>query len=209
MEAATGLTGIVLAGGESSRFGSPKGSALFRGRPMLECVADALAAVCRSLVVVRAADAQPPELRVTVDIRHARDGFAGQGPLAGIVSGMQASVTTLCFVTSCDAPLLQPSLVAGLSVLVGPFDAVCPRVAGRIQPLAAIYQIPAALPAFERALAVGRLRVAACVEELNTRFVDDDELRDLDRGLDSFRTANTPEELAALEAYANASSRRP
>lgn len=201
MQATPGLTGIILAGGESSRFGSPKALALFRGRPLIECVAAALGAACDSLLVVRAAGAPLLPLPASGAITQVQDDVRGRGPLAGIVAGMAASPTALCFVTSCDAPLLQPSLVVGLAERSSGFDAVCPRVGGRLQPLAAIYRIPAVLPAFERALAAGQLRVSACVQQLNTRFVDDDELREFDPQLDSFRTANTPDELRALEAY--------
>lgn len=202
VETKPGFTGIILAGGESSRFGSPKASALFLGRPMLQCVADALAAVCGSLVVVGAAGASSPGVRAAVPVVQAEDRLAGRGPLAGIVAGMEASATDLCFVTACDVPLLQPALIASLAEAVNGYEAVCPRVEGRLQPLASVYRIARALPRFRDALEGGRLRVTATFEELNVRFVDEAALRLSDPRLDSFRSANTPAELWALERYA-------
>jgi molybdopterin-guanine dinucleotide biosynthesis protein A len=169
---------------------------------MIQCIAEAVAAICGSLVLVRAAGALPPGVRAAVHIVQAEDRLAGRGPLAGMVAGMEASATDLCFVTSCDVPLLQPALIASLAEAANGYEAVCPRVEGRLQPLAAVYRVARALPGFRDALEGGRLRVTAAFADLNVRFVDEEALRLSDPRLDSFRSANTPAELRALERYA-------
>ena len=46
------ITGVVLAGGASMRFGgTPKGLQLFRARAMALCVADVLSAICARVVI--------------------------------------------------------------------------------------------------------------------------------------------------------------
>ena len=55
----SGITGIVLAGGRSRRFGSDKLASDVGGRPLVEHAIDALATVADEVVVVIAADAVP------------------------------------------------------------------------------------------------------------------------------------------------------
>jgi molybdopterin-guanine dinucleotide biosynthesis protein A len=202
MKGQTGLTGIILVGGASSRFGSDKASAPFLGRRMLDWVVDAAGAACDSLVVVCAPGAPRPAVGPTVPVCHTQDSVPGQGPLAGLVAGLEASTTSLCFAASCDAPLLQPALIIALAALADGWDAVCPRVNGRLQPLTSVYRATTALAPLRDALSHRRLRIAATLEQLRVRVVDEHELRLVDPQLDSFRTANTPEELALIERYA-------
>jgi hypothetical protein len=79
-----GLSAIVLAGGRSTRFGSDKASALIDGRPMLQRVVEAVAAVCDEVIVVAAAGGAgslPPYAEPLVIVE---DRVEGSGPLAGL-----------------------------------------------------------------------------------------------------------------------------
>jgi molybdopterin-guanine dinucleotide biosynthesis protein A len=72
-----------------------------------------------------------------------------------------------------------------------------PLIAGRLQPLAAAYDVAAALPALEAAFARGERRLTAAVRELRIREFSVDETIAL-----ALRQANTPAELGALRAAA-------
>lgn len=101
--------GAVLAGGRSSRFGSDKASARWRGRALIDHVVDALATVADDIVICgrahgdRAALADRPS--------------AGLGPLAAINAALHHAaghgfdrVLTL----PCDVPAVAPGLLARL-----------------------------------------------------------------------------------------------
>jgi molybdopterin-guanine dinucleotide biosynthesis protein A len=193
------VTGLVLAGGRSTRFGSDKASALLAGRPLLQWVTGALSTVCEALVVVRAAGQQLPPIETPLPLAVAEDRYPGKGPLAGIVSGFPAVATPLCLVTSCDAPLLQPALVSFLAGLAEGQDIVCPYVEGFVQPLVAVYRPRTCLAPFEEAVERDVLKITAAWGPLEVRVVREPEIRTADPELLSFRNANRPEALAELE----------
>lgn len=193
------MTGIVLAGGQSTRFGADKASALLAGRPMLEWVLSALAAVCEDLVVVTRPDQDLPSLVQPLPFRVVEDVIPGQGPLAGLVYGLAVAAHGSCFAASCDMPLLQPQLVTLLASLAGGYDVVCPRVGGFLQPLGAVYRRDRCIEAFERRVAEGRRKMSDAFHRLDVCVVEEQELRSADPGLDSFVNVNRPEALAAIE----------
>lgn len=193
------VTGVVLAGGKSTRFGSDKASALLRGRPLLQWVLDAVGAASEAVVVVKARGQVLPAVACPVPWVVVEDIYEAQGPLAGLVAGFERVQTPLAFATSCDSPLLAPTLVSHLAGLAGEADIVCPEVGGRHQPLAAIYRPASCLPAFRRSVESGRLRIIDGFEGLRVQMVAERELVDVDQRLLSFENANTPERLAEID----------
>ena len=110
------VTGMVLAGGRSSRFGEDKLVAEIDGRPLLHLAIDAVAGVVDEIVVVVGADALAPVLppHVPVPVVVARDAVAGQGPLAGLAAGLAAASHPLALLVGGDQPALRPALLREL-----------------------------------------------------------------------------------------------
>jgi len=108
--------GAILAGGKAQRFGSDKAAALWRGRPLIDWVADALEAQCEAVVLCgRQADG-------FVCLTDAPE--AGLGPLGGLNAALRyASLHGYTHVLSAgvDAPNLPPSL---RDTLAGPGAAI-------------------------------------------------------------------------------------
>src|SRR5260221_9093818 len=94
---------IILAGGKSSRMGQPKALLPFDNEPLITHLVRTLRSYFADIVVVAAPDQELPPLPVTLT----RDAVAYQGPVGGIVYGLQAARGVCCFVTSFDAPLLN------------------------------------------------------------------------------------------------------
>ena len=193
-------TGIILAGGRSSRFGSDKAWALLDGRPLLAHVAAALGGDCDDLVVVCRRDQPLPPTDVTAPLTLAFDAVEGEGPLAGLVAGLEAAADDACFVASCDAPLLQPQVVRLLLAKLPGHAAVVPIIGGREQPLAAAYDRSVAVDALRAAFETGVRRLSEAVMSLHPLVVSEDEVRAVDARLWSFANVNDPAELAALAA---------
>ena len=80
-----------------------------------------------------------------------------------------------------------------------------PRVGDYHHPLAAVYRVDV-VDAVRRLLASGRLRPVFLFEEVPTRVVEADELREVDPTFDSLRNLNTPEEYEAALAEAGRAS---
>lgn len=106
-------SGIVLAGGRSTRFGADKLRAELGGRPLLHHPIVVLAEVCSEVLVALAPDAPEPTLPggVAVPIRIVRDAMADAGPLAGLVAGLEAAGEGIVLVVGGDQPDLRPELL--------------------------------------------------------------------------------------------------
>lgn len=194
------ITAVVLAGGESRRFGADKASALLAGRPLLDWVVSAVHEVCSSVLVVRARGQRLPPLPAHLPVAVIEDRWDARGPLAGLASAFPHVKAELCFAVSCDAPLLRPAVIGILATRAdGGADAVVPRVGGFFQPLVACYRPSACLAPFEQALASGEGRLQSALDRVSLVEVGEDDLRRVDPELDSFRNANTREALAEIE----------
>ncbi|WP_022687728.1 molybdenum cofactor guanylyltransferase [Sphingomonas phyllosphaerae] len=118
------ILGAVLAGGQSTRFGSDKALALLDGTALLDHALASLQPHCATLVVVghpHAAVPTIPDLPVS-----------GLGPLGGI-AGALAYAADLGFdavlTTACDTPELPAALVATLIAEAPAYAAEAPTVA--------------------------------------------------------------------------------
>lgn len=198
------VTGVILAGGKSTRFGRDKAAEVVAGASMLQWVMWAAERVCREVVVVRAKGQVLPAIESSVAIRVVEDEYDGLGPLAGLVGAFEAVGEGWCFAGACDAPLLRPAVVGLLAERVADADIVCPVVEGRFQPLCALYRVEACLPLFRAAVERRELRITAAFEGLRVARVREDEVRAADPDLESFRNANWPAEASAIEAVLRA-----
>jgi len=113
------LTGVVLAGGESSRFeGGDKALATVDGRPLVRHVVTALERATGRSPVVVVRDARCEERYANVlpaHVRFARDDERFEGPLAGLLGGLDAAETGWVFAAGCDMPGLSPAAVEWLA----------------------------------------------------------------------------------------------
>lgn len=191
--------GIVLCGGQSRRMGLPKATLPFGDEPMLQRVVRLLGEAVEPIVVVAAAEQPLGELPVTV--RVVRDERQSQGPLEGLRCGLSAIAheADAAYATSCDVPLLAPALVRRMIELLGERMIAVPlEQEGFHHPLAAVYRVQVAAH-IERLLEAGRRRPVFLYDELPTRRVPVEALRDVDPQLATLRNLNRPEDyLAAL-----------
>ena len=133
------ITGLVLAGGQGRRMGSPdKGLVEFDGTPLIARVVERFAPQVCGLVISanrNIARYQAYATRVLWDDPLLHEHYVG--PLAGIYSGLVHAPTGWLAVVPCDAPYLPRSLVDRLADAVNTRGAcaACAQVAGRINPV--------------------------------------------------------------------------
>jgi molybdopterin-guanine dinucleotide biosynthesis protein A len=165
---------VVLAGGRSSRFGSDKLAAAYRGAPMLHHPVMRLVEVCGEVVVVLGSGSEPslpPEARV----RFARDREEGQGPLAGVAAGLRIVERERALVVAGDMPDLVPAVLRKL-VRAGDessADAVALADGGRFRPVPCVLTTSVALQQAQRLLAAGERRFRALLEVLDAEAIDE------------------------------------
>jgi molybdopterin-guanine dinucleotide biosynthesis protein A len=168
------VSGIVLAGGRSSRFGGDKLAAGYRGQPLLHHPILALAAVCDDVVVVLAPGDDGASLPAGVTI--ANDTTEGEGPLAGLHTGLMAAVRSdAVVVAGGDMPELQvPVLREMLRVLdEAGVDAVALADEDRPRPLPCVLRTWPAADMAHTLLHAGRRRLRDVFDALRTAVIDE------------------------------------
>jgi molybdopterin-guanine dinucleotide biosynthesis protein A len=162
------VTGIVLAGGRSSRFGSDKLTAELDGRPLLHHAIEAVAAVVHEVIVIAAPGVEPPipaALGTRVRVVHDPESFGG--PLLGLVAALSAVTTPLALVAGGDMPRMVPAVLQRLAVAIGPGrSAVILEIPGRVQPLPMALDTRAALTAGRTVLNRGGRSLRELLREL-------------------------------------------
>ena len=106
------MRGLVLAGGHGKRMGRDKGSMVHPdGRSMVRRAADLLREVGCEGVVVSLREGQECSENFE-DLEIVRD--AGEGPLGGMIAGMETAVDKSWLVVACDLPRLEVEVLRGL-----------------------------------------------------------------------------------------------
>jgi molybdopterin-guanine dinucleotide biosynthesis protein A len=188
------VTGIILAGGGSTRLGRDKASEPVNGRPLLQWVADRLEQVAAEIVVVRAAGQRLPSIATRRPLTVTEDILPGRGPLAGIHSGLQSATHDLSIAVGCDMPLLCAPLLQQLCQLAEGYDVVMPTRVKQPQPLHAVYR-RSCVEAMEEELRAGRLKVISFLGAVRVRYVGEEEWARYDREGLSFFNVNREEDL--------------
>jgi molybdopterin-guanine dinucleotide biosynthesis protein A len=183
------FTAMVLAGGASSRMGSPKPLLRFGRETLIERVVRRLKPVSAEIVVVSGPHLDLPPL---ADARVVVDDVPSQGPVAGIVYGTRVVENELLFVCGCDHPFLEPALVGLLVRHADGADGAVPVVAGVRQPLIAAYHRRIGSIA-DGLLASGERRAMALLQHARLREVTESELATADPTGLSFLDVDTPD----------------
>ncbi|HEX7117030.1 MAG TPA: NTP transferase domain-containing protein [Steroidobacter sp.] len=108
----SGLFGLVLAGGASTRMRSDKATLDYHGRPQLSWACDLLSGVCeKAFVSVRPDQRNEPARAAYPQIV---DREPGLGPIAGISAALSEHPHVAWLVLACDLPFLTPAVLKHL-----------------------------------------------------------------------------------------------
>ncbi len=189
---------VVLAGGRSSRMGSPKAELDWHGSTLLRRVTGLVGRSVDGPVVVVRAPGQALQLGPQVEV--VTDALEGRGPLQGLSAGLEALAgrAAIAYVSSTDVPLLHPAFVRRVVGALSPdFDVVLPEIDGQAQPLGAAYR-PRVRTVADELMAEGCMRLMALFERCHVirldraALLDDGRLAKADPGLVSLRNLNQP-----------------
>ncbi len=111
-DAGSGISGIVLAGGRSRRFGSDKLEAEIDGRTLLDRAVAAVGIVAGEVLVVLGPGDERPLPASARSVRRVIDREAAGGPLIGLLAGLEAAAEPVCLIAGGDMPSLQPDVLA-------------------------------------------------------------------------------------------------
>lgn len=100
------ITGIILCGGKSCRFGEDKGLCTLAGKPMIEYPLSALNSICDEILI----SSNDPRYD-NMGYKVIKDNIKNIGPIGGIFSALQQSKTEDNLIVSCDMPFVNEKLL--------------------------------------------------------------------------------------------------
>ncbi|MEO4053127.1 molybdenum cofactor guanylyltransferase [Solibacillus sp. CAU 1738] len=169
------IAGVILAGGQSSRYGEPKMFELFAGQPLYK---HSLIALQKNKLepVVIATNASLLKGFVDDKVQMIVEQQPHQGPLFALHNIMTAFPDVeWFFVVASDMPYMNADFIRNmLDYIDDGFDAIVPKQAIRIQPLAAIYR-RSALPKMKLLTEQNKRSMQALLEQLRVCYVSFEE----------------------------------
>lgn len=183
------ITGIILAGGKSSRMGTDKGLLELNGKKIIKYIIEQLTPNSDALILI-SNNERYTELGFPVY----SDTIKDCGPMGGIFTALEKSQTENNMIVSCDIPNITSEIIAYIIENIGKEEALVPIHDGHIEPLCGVYKKSAAIK-FRRLLDTGNYKMKDALKTLNTRYIDVSEHPDFSEN--TFLNINTPQEFEA------------
>jgi len=190
----TDISGVILAGGKSRRYGKNKALVKIDGTPLIERVVRVMQSVFQDLILIT----NTPNEYAYLKIPMYEDLIKGLGPLGGILTGLTAISSEMGFFVACDMPALNRELICYMVEKSEGFDVVVPRMYGKMETLHAIYS-RGCLPAIRKLINSHEYQTLRFFSEVSVRYIEEDELRYFDPELRSFFNVNSPQEVVKYQ----------
>lgn len=160
------ITGIILAGGKSSRIGSDKGFLLLNNKTFIQHIIEAMQPLVDEVIIVsNNADYDIYNLKRVDDL------IKNAGPLAGVYTGLHHSNTENNLVLSCDVPLINTDTLKKLTDNIeGNVDVIQLESNSKTMPLIALYKKHCE-SRFLKLLQQGERRLRFAVKQCNVKTI--------------------------------------
>jgi len=164
-------SGVILAGGKSSRMKFNKAFAEISGQPVINIIINKFAGLFDETIII----SNEPELFNHLGPAVYTDIYPRMGPVSGIHSGLYHARYDRAFILGCDVPFINMELVEYMIAKMGDYDSIVPEIDSYLQPLAAVYNRKC-LPILESCLQEDRVKLIRIFEELNALVLGRNEL---------------------------------
>jgi len=159
------VTGIILAGGKSSRMGQDKGLTLLNGKPLVKYVIDALESITQKIIIISNNDTYK---RFGFPVYN--DVVKEKGPVGGIYTALTHSITENNVIVSCDTPFVTPNLLLNLIEESHSHEVTFYQYKNKTHPLVGVYK-KSVLPVFKSSLDKNQLKLMLVNQSLNCNIV--------------------------------------
>lgn len=195
------VSGVILAGGRSSRMGTDKSMLVVNGKRIIDHAVETLQSICAEVIIV-SNHSNKYSLEGTIE---ASDIYTGMGPMAGIHAGLSHSNYEQVFIMACDMPFVSRQLIRLVLERSYGYDISIPRIADVPQPLFGTYH-RSCLPVVEQCLQTDIRSVMDLLPLLRVHYVD---IQDLAGANPAYHlmNLNTPAEYQAALSINNDSRR--
>jgi molybdopterin-guanine dinucleotide biosynthesis protein A len=147
LTAKTAITGIILAGGKSSRMGEDKSLMAWKGKRLIEYSIEALSPLCKKIVI----SSNKNQYQFT-GCEVWQDELPQQAPMIGIYSCLKRTITEINLILSCDMPLISTSVFEYLLSNSDGYEAIITvHDHNQAEPLCGIYK-RSLIPSIEKCI---------------------------------------------------------
>jgi molybdopterin-guanine dinucleotide biosynthesis protein A len=191
-------TGIILAGGASSRMPGDKAFLRFGARTVIEIQLEQMEGLFEEVLVITNTE-RVERLAEVLDglVRVVEEPVRGKGPLGGILSGLMVSTSEKNFVLACDIPYVKHDAIAYMLDMLEGYDVAVPRTPEGLEPLHAAYKKRCAA-IIDGQLAEGDLKVTDFFGKVKVNYIDYEELAEFDSTGMLLTNVNSPEDMRRL-----------
>lgn len=165
-------SGVINAGGRSTRMKFNKAFAEIGGRPLIEIIINKFEPFFSEIFIV----SNQPELYEKYGYKVYPDIYLGKGPVGGIHTALYHAGFEQIFILGCDMPFMDMQIVEFMLEKLYDKDSAVPRIKGFLQPMSAAYS-KKCLPHLTYSLETDRLKLTRLFEELNAEIVEEEELK--------------------------------
>ena len=197
------VTGIILAGGKSSRLGRDKAWEDVGGQRIIDRVIGALQSSCDEVLIIGDRPERQNELSLPKCIQYRSDELKGRGSIGGLYTGLKSSDTLWSLVVACDMPFISRELIRFMLSMISKnrCDAIVPIINGRYQPTHALYN-STCIPFIEKNISSGNFRMDSYFDEIYLEEISEDVINSIQVAELSFFNVNTEDDLfTAREQY--------
>lgn len=173
------FSGLVIAGGKSTRMGTNKALLFYNGERLIDRAIGVLVPLVDEIMV---------SSNITIDglaVPQFTDDVKDIGPLGGLYSGLKRISNSWAFVIPCDVPLISSSVLKLLALQNENYDAViCKLPEGSVEPLVGLYS-KHITGAIQQQISNNNYKMKDLLERIKVKYViiDDDQI---------FKNLNTP-----------------
>lgn len=189
------ITGVILAGGSSRRYGKSKAFLEINGIPLIERIAEKMEGIFQEVILI----ANEKERFAYLGLPVVEDIKKGLGPLGGIYTGLLSMSNEAGFFVACDMPFIDEGLIRYMVATTDNYAASVPSIGDEIEPLHAIYS-QSCLGDIKNLIDSEIYQVRRFYSRINVRYVKEGEIRKFIAPEIAFLNINTPDEYTRIQS---------
>ncbi|MFW6281768.1 MAG: molybdenum cofactor guanylyltransferase [bacterium] len=192
------VNAILLAGGNSSRYGKDKALICFQEKTLIEIIYSKLNSFFDKVIIVSNKD----DYHFLKNAVIKKDIIKNKGPLGGIYTGLYYSDAEYNFIIGCDMPFINERYFSFLleKIKESDFDVAAVKKDGYLEPLAALYH-RRVLTLVKKNILDDNLRIKSFYADSRVKVIEKDELADYFNLDKLFFNINYPEDKLKAEYF--------
>lgn len=196
---AKSVSGVILAGGQSTRMGIDKATIKINALLLIEYPLKILNGLFEEILVVtneRLLETLGSSLSLYENLKVIRDIYPNHGALGGIYTALFHSETPYIFVTACDMPFLNEAFIRYMLRFIGnSHDVIVPESKGGLETLHAIYS-KNTTHLIKQNILRNENKIKEFFPFVNVSYIPSKMIKIFDPEEKMFKNINTPQELS-------------